>query len=66
PTDQRFRLHYPGDSLNEPAPAVHQPYRITTDDGRVIEGTSDANGLTDLVKDDSMRILKIDILRPDL
>jgi len=66
PTDQRFRLHYPGDSLDEPAPAAHQPYRITTDDGRVIEGTSDANGLTDLVKDDSMRILKIDILRPDL
>nr|WP_235993683.1 type VI secretion system Vgr family protein [Paraburkholderia solitsugae] len=66
PTDQRFRLHYPGDSPDAPAPAAHQPYRITTDDGRVIEGTSDANGLTELVKDDAMKILKIDILKPDL
>ncbi|NPT54568.1 type VI secretion system Vgr family protein [Paraburkholderia elongata] len=66
PTDQRFRLHYPGDSPNSPAPAANQSYRITTDDGRVIEGKSDANGMTELVKDDAMRVLKIDILKPKL
>ncbi|MFM0414372.1 type VI secretion system Vgr family protein [Paraburkholderia aromaticivorans] len=66
PTDQRFRLHYPGDTQDAPSPAANQSYRITTDDGRVIEGKSDANGLTELVKDDAMRILKIDILKPKL
>lgn len=66
PTDQRFRLHYPGESPESAAAAAHQPYRITMDDGRVIEGKSDANGHTDLVKDDAMRILKIDILKPAL
>jgi len=66
PTDQRFKLHYPGESPESTAAAAHQPYRITLDDGRVIEGKSDANGHTDLVKDDAMRILKIDILKPAL
>lgn len=66
PTDQRFRLHYPGESPESTAAAAHQPYRITLDDGRVIEGKSDANGHTDLIKDDAMRILKIDILKPAL
>jgi type VI secretion system secreted protein VgrG len=66
PTDQRFRLHYPGDSADTPMHAANQPYRITLDNGSVIEGKSDANGLTSLVKDDAMRILKIDILKPKL
>ena len=63
PTDQKFRLHYPGED-GETSPAANKPYRITLDDGRVIEGKSDANGLTDLVNDEAMRILKIDILKP--
>jgi type VI secretion system secreted protein VgrG len=66
PTDQRFRLHYPGDAADAPAHAANQKYRITLDDGRVIEGKSDANGLTELVKDDAMRILNVDILKPKL
>ncbi|MCP1571725.1 type VI secretion system secreted protein VgrG [Herbaspirillum rubrisubalbicans] len=66
PTDQRFRLHYPGESADTAPAAANQSYRITLDDGRVIEGKSDANGLTELVKDDAMRILKIDILKPAL
>lgn len=66
PTDQRFRLHYPGESAETAPAAANQSYRITLDDGRVIEGKSDANGLTELVKDDAMRILKIDILKPAL
>ncbi|CAB3796474.1 hypothetical protein LMG28688_04311 [Paraburkholderia caffeinitolerans] len=64
PTDQRFRLHYPADEAGETVAAANRPYRITLDDGRVIEGKSDANGLTDLVKDEAMRIAKIDILQP--
>lgn len=66
PTDQRFRLHHVGDTPEAPMPAANQPYRIALDDGRVIEGKSDANGLTDLVQDDAMRVLKIDILKPSL
>jgi type VI secretion system secreted protein VgrG len=66
PTDQRFRLHYPGDTPDAPANAANQAYRITLDDGRVVEGKSDANGLTDLVKGDAMHILNIDILKPKL
>lgn len=66
PTDQRFLLHYQDQSPGAGNIAAQQSYRITLDDGRVIEGKSDANGLTDLVKDDAMRILKIDILRPAL
>ncbi|WP_028223436.1 hypothetical protein, partial [Paraburkholderia oxyphila] len=64
-TDQRFRLHYLGED-GQPAAAAHQAYRITLDDGSVIEGKTDANGLTNMVKDDAMRILKIDILKPML
>jgi type VI secretion system secreted protein VgrG len=66
PTDQRFRLHFTGDTPDAPLPAVNQAYRITTDDGRVIEGVTDANGLTETLKDDAMRFLKVDILQPDL
>ncbi|GLU33351.1 type VI secretion system Vgr family protein [Trinickia caryophylli] len=65
PTDQRFRLHYPGED-GDKATAANQAYRITLDDGRVIEGKTDAGGLTDMVKDDAMRILKVDILKPSL
>ncbi|PMS14437.1 type VI secretion system tip protein VgrG [Trinickia dabaoshanensis] len=64
PTDQRFRLHYPAGADGEKVAAANKPYRITLDDGRVIEGKSDANGLTEVVKDEAMRILKIDILKP--
>lgn len=47
PTDQRFRLHFTGDTPDAPLPAVNQAYRITTDDGRVcnvFEGGSLARG----------------------
>lgn len=66
PTDQQFRLHFPGHTADAPAPAANQAYRITLNDGRVVEGKSDASGLTDMVKDDVMRIAKIDILKPSL
>ncbi|WP_434116055.1 type VI secretion system Vgr family protein [Paraburkholderia caffeinilytica] len=63
PTDQRFRLHYPNDTEKGPVPAVSRSYRITLDDGRVVEGMADAHGLTDLSKDDVMRIVSVDILK---
>ncbi|KVN11126.1 MULTISPECIES: type VI secretion system Vgr family protein [unclassified Burkholderia] len=66
PTDQQFRLHFPGHTPETPALAANQQYRIALNDGRIIEGKSDASGLTDLVKDDVMRIAKIDILKPSL
>ncbi|MBU9465910.1 type VI secretion system tip protein VgrG [Burkholderia multivorans] len=66
PTDQQFRLHFPGHTDETPAIAANRSYRISLDDGRVIEGKSDANGLTNLLKDDMARIAKIDILKPTL
>ncbi|MDD1483435.1 type VI secretion system tip protein VgrG [Burkholderia thailandensis] len=65
PTDQRFKLHYPGEDGDLQA-AANKRFRITLDDGRVIEGKTDASGLADLVKDDAMRIAKIDYLKPKL
>lgn len=46
--------------------AANQAYKITMSDGRVIQGTSDAQGLTDLLQDDVMRIARIDVLKPQL
>ncbi|WP_028223617.1 hypothetical protein, partial [Paraburkholderia oxyphila] len=65
PTDQQFRLHYPANDAGETRPVANKPYRITLDDGRVIEGKTDATGLTSVIKDDAMRILKIDFLKSD-
>ncbi len=66
PTDQQFRLHFPGHTTEASALAANQHYRITLDDGRVFEGKSDASGLTSVVKDDVMRIAKVEILKPSL
>ncbi|WP_372342672.1 type VI secretion system Vgr family protein [Paraburkholderia megapolitana] len=61
-TDQKFRLHYPGtETADTPHPAPNKPYEITLDDGRVIKGTSDADGLTQLVQSDVMRIANIKV-----
>lgn len=65
-TQQRYRLHFPGHSDDTPLPAASQPYKITLNDGRVIEGTADASGLTDLMQEDVMRIAQIDLLKPGL
>ncbi|UOB54736.1 type VI secretion system tip protein VgrG [Burkholderia pyrrocinia] len=65
PTDQRFRLHFPGQDGDTPV-AANRAYRMTLDDGRVVEGKSGPDGLTDLVSDDAMRIVKIDILKNPL
>ncbi len=66
PTDQQFRLHFPDHTSDAPALAANQKYRIALNDGRILEGHTDASGLTNLVKDEVMRIAKIDILKPSL
>lgn len=65
-TDQRFRLHFPRHGDADPSPAPGQRYRITLDDGRVIEGQSDATGLTDLAEADRMRIAHIELFEHGL
>ncbi|WMY08001.1 type VI secretion system Vgr family protein [Paraburkholderia phenoliruptrix] len=65
-TKQRYQLHYPGHTEDSPMLAANQAYKITMSDGRVIQGTSDAQGLTDLLQDDVMRIARIDVLKPQL
>jgi len=70
PTNQRFKLHYPGEQdageAGDLPAAANKTFRVTLDDGRVIEGKSDASGLTDLIKNDAMRIAKIEYLKPKL
>ena len=65
-TQQRYQLHFPGHTDDTPMHAANQAYKITMSDGRVVQGTSDATGMTDLLQDDVMRIAKIDILKPEL
>ncbi|QBA09636.1 type VI secretion system Vgr family protein [Xanthomonas oryzae pv. oryzae] len=60
-TDQKFQLHYPSHSADTPQLAANQPYSITLEDGRVVQGVSDANGLTDLLRDEVTRIARIDV-----
>ena len=46
-------------------PVPDQPYKLTMDDGQVIEGKTDALGQTSLAKKDQMRIANVDILNKD-
>jgi len=66
PTDQRFRVHYPGDSEAPIAYAANQPHGIRFPDGSLVEGKSDTSGLTDILKDNAMSIAHIDVLKPKL
>ena len=63
PTDQQFQLHYPEHSADRPALAANQAYRISLNDGRVVEGVSDGQGRTSLVQDEAMRIARIEIMK---
>ncbi|HRL21530.1 MAG TPA: type VI secretion system Vgr family protein [Alcaligenes sp.] len=63
PTDQQFQLHYPEHSADRPALAANQAYRISLNDGRVVEGVSDDQGRTSLVQDEVMRIARIGIMK---
>jgi type VI secretion system secreted protein VgrG len=54
-------------SQNDPSHLLpNQGYKITLSDGRIVEGTSDANGATSLVEDDILKILHITIKPPTL
>ncbi|CCF95855.1 fragment of conserved hypothetical protein, Rhs element Vgr protein (part 2) [Ralstonia solanacearum K60] len=53
-------MHYVGETE---AFAANQPHSIKLPDGRVIEGKSNANGLTDVLRDQAMRIANIDVFK---
>ncbi|WP_176057456.1 type VI secretion system Vgr family protein [Paraburkholderia sp. BCC1876] len=71
--DQKFRLRYSGtdggssgsrDGENGRAaahPVPNRPYEITLRDGQKITGTSDSEGLTDLLARDAMHIAHIQV-----
>jgi type VI secretion system secreted protein VgrG len=60
-TGKKFALRY-GNSDN---PVKDRKYKITSDDGQVIEGKTDAQGNTKLLEKDQMRIATIEILSKD-
>lgn len=62
-TDQRFQLRYAGHTDQEPAIAANQRYRALFEDGRVVEGTSDAQGLTDLLARDVPDLASLEWLK---
>jgi uncharacterized protein (DUF2345 family) len=61
-TQGHFKLHYPGGEQVLP----NRDYRIVLDDGRVVQGTSDAKGLTQVVEDDLLKILHVQVLSPKI
>ncbi|WP_448164878.1 type VI secretion system Vgr family protein [Burkholderia cepacia] len=60
--DQKFRLRYPGtDGDDGTHPVPNRPYKITLRNGQVINGVSDAHGLTELASSDAMHIAHIQV-----
>lgn len=60
--DQKFRLRYPGTDSSDAAHAVpNRPYRITLSNGQIVEGVSDAEGLTVLAASDAMHIAHVQV-----
>ncbi|WP_244106684.1 type VI secretion system Vgr family protein [Paraburkholderia phenazinium] len=60
--DQKFRLRYPGTDSADAAHAVpNRPYRITLSNGQMVQGVSDAEGLTQLTASDAMHIAHIQV-----
>ncbi|CAL93924.1 type VI secretion system Vgr family protein [Azoarcus olearius] len=57
--DQRFALLYPGAEGAEPQPAGGRRYEITLKDGRVVAGTADAEGRTDMLTSEAMQVAHI-------
>ncbi|WP_244135135.1 type VI secretion system Vgr family protein [Burkholderia sp. BCC0322] len=61
-TDQKFRLRYPGtDSSDGVHPVPNRPYKITLNNGQVIQGVSDQQGLTQLAASDAMHIAHVQV-----
>ncbi|KVQ40974.1 type VI secretion system tip protein VgrG [Burkholderia cepacia] len=62
PTSQKFRLRYPGTDTSEvPHSVPNRPYKITLNNGQVIQGVSDHEGLTDLAESDVMHIAHVQV-----
>lgn len=62
PTSQKFRLRYPGTDTSEvPHSVPNRPYKITLNNGQVIQGVSDHEGLTNLAESDVMHIAHVQV-----
>ncbi|HAT29327.1 MAG TPA: type VI secretion system tip protein VgrG [Janthinobacterium sp.] len=61
-TDQRFQIFYDLHSEMQQI-AADQHYRITLDDDSIVEGQADAQGRTELLQKDAMRIAHIEIIK---
>ncbi|MPV70484.1 type VI secretion system tip protein VgrG [Burkholderia sp. BE17] len=60
--DQKFRLRYPGtDSADNLHAVPNRPYKITLNNGQVIQGVSDHEGLTNLTASDAMHIAHVHV-----
>lgn len=60
-TGKKFVLHY---GMSQ-TPAPNQPYKITMDDGQVVEGKTDSQGQTTLAAKDQMRIANVEFMKKD-
>jgi type VI secretion system secreted protein VgrG len=60
-TGKKFKLTYGASD----APVPNQKYKITMDDGQVIEGKTDSDGHTQLAKKDQMRMAAVEFLKED-
>ncbi|WP_421046994.1 DUF2345 domain-containing protein [Paraburkholderia sp. A1RI-2L] len=63
--DAKIVDHYVLPDDGSGLPIAHQRYRITLQDGQLIEGTSREKGETSLVLGDEMQIAEIELLRKD-
>lgn len=61
--DQRATFHYPGHSDESPRVAGGRAYQIKLDDGSVMQGLTDAIGLTEGVVRDAMQRTQIEAMR---
>ena len=62
PTSGPFQRKFIVTRATDQQVVPHQKYRLTLDDGRKVEGISDAQGATNLAHSDSMQIVKIQFL----
>lgn len=64
PAAQRLAFHYPGDEAEGSRRAADHPYRIELEDGSVVQGLTDATGLTQRVEREVMHQARATAKRP--
>ncbi|MFQ6575988.1 type VI secretion system Vgr family protein [Pseudomonas sp. UM16] len=63
PAAQRMALHYPGEHDDSLRPAAELAYQVALDDGSVVQGASDASGLSQQVQRQLMHQGQVALLR---